>query len=151
MSVGKNALFALAFAVIFFSARYFREAFFSDPRDAEPVANILEREAAALNATLPEMVSEGVRLDKATSGPGNSFNYNYTIVDDDMAEKLVADDAKLEGMRDQLHRRVCAMMPEYRKRGTIVNYSLSNNAGLEIAEISINPEDCSYADIYRGL
>ena len=131
----------LALAVIFFTGRYYaglRPA----KVDLGEISLALEREAEELNATLPEMVSENVRLDKATTGPGNALTYFYTIVDDGEAQAIAADVRKTDKLRTQLLQRVCTMMPDYRERGTIVGYTLRNSAGSTIAELSINPRDC---------
>ena len=131
----------LALAVIYFTGRYYaglRPA----KVDLGEISLALEREAEELNATLPEMVSENVRLEKATTGPGNALTYFYTIVDDGQAEAFVSDVRKRNKLRAQLLQRVCTMMPDYRERGTIVGYTLRNPQGSTIAEISINPRDC---------
>jgi len=140
-SATQGIAIALALAVIFLAARRYGAQYFSEPFD-EPLSFALGRDAAALNATLPEMVSQGVRLDKAGAGPGNAFNYVYTIVDDAAAAKLLGDPKELESLKAQLRERVCTVMPEYRDNGTVVTYSLKNNAGASIAEIGIDPGDC---------
>jgi len=135
------ALF-MALAVIFFSGRYYA-SLRPEKVDLGEISLALEREAEELNATLPEMVSENVRLDKATTGPGNALTYFYTIVDDGEADAVASDIRRKDKLRKQLLQRVCTMMPEYRERGTIVGYTLRNTGGSTIAEISVNPRDCS--------
>jgi hypothetical protein len=108
----------------------------------EPISAVLEREAAELNATLPEMVSRSVRLDKAAAGPGNAFAYFYTIVDDDVAKRMSGNSVELDKLKAQLKERVCTNMPAYRENGTIVTYSVKSNAGVTIADVSINPKHC---------
>lgn len=125
----------------FLLARYYVTAYSFDS-NTEPVFLSLEREAAEVNATLPEMVSDGVRLDKASAGPDNSFIYSYTIVDDSMAKSMTGDTKKLHELKAQLRERVCTGMAAFRANGTIVTYSLKDNAGVVIADISINPRDC---------
>lgn len=132
---------ALALAVIFFSGRYYA-SLRPEKMDLGEISLALEREAEELNATLPEMVSENVRLDKATTGPGNALTYFYTVVDDNEADAIAADIRKTDKLKAQLLQRVCTMMPEYRERGTVVGYTLRNSIGSTIAEISINPRDC---------
>jgi ABC-type transport system substrate-binding protein len=131
----------LALAVIFLAARRYGAQYFSEPLD-EPLSFALGRDAAALNATLPEMVSQGVRLDKASAGPGNAFSYVYTIVDDAAAAKILGDPKELESLKTQLRERVCTIMPEYRDNGTVVTYTLKNGSGVSIADIAIDPADC---------
>ncbi|MBM3564105.1 MAG: hypothetical protein FJX48_13440 [Alphaproteobacteria bacterium] len=135
---------AVVIAVVvaaFLLARQTRESLSLD-EDPEPLSLTLEREAAEVNATLPEMVSEGVRLDKATAGPGNAFNYVYTIVDDETAQALVANPEKLAQLKTQLQERVCLTMPQRRASGAIIRYSLKNNEGKTIADVSIDAGSC---------
>ncbi|MGA3063050.1 MAG: hypothetical protein ABSD90_07450 [Methylocystis sp.] len=137
----KHVAGVLMFAAIFLLTRYYVTGELLE-FNKEPFSVTMEHDAARLNATLPEMVSEGVRLDKAAAGPGNLFNYIYTVVDDDAASKIVADPKELDKLRSQLRERVCTVMPAYRNNNTIVRYSLRNNSGDIIADISINPKDC---------
>jgi hypothetical protein len=132
---------SLALAVIFFTGRYYA-SLRPAKVDLGEISLALEREAEELNATLPEMVSENVRLDKATTGPGNALTYFYTIVDEGEARAMASDIRKTDKLRGQLLQRVCTMMPDYRERGTIVGYTLRDPAGSAIAEISVNPRDC---------
>ena len=134
-------LWSVVFVGIFLLARYYRMEISTEAND-EPLSVTLWRAATQVNDTLPEMVSERVRLDKVTAGPGNSFNYVYTIVDDEAARNLSDHSDKIGELKAQLHDRVCSMMPDYRDNGTIVNYSLNDNSGAPIAAISINPADC---------
>jgi hypothetical protein len=129
------------FAATFAMVRYYRAGAIVD-EGAELASIDLEREAAEVNATLPEMVSEGVRLDEVTAGPGNSFSYRYTILDDDSVKDLSKKPEKLKELEAQLHDRVCENMPDFRKSGTIVKYVLRDNAGTVLAEVSVNPMDC---------
>jgi len=131
----------LALAVIFFSGRYYA-GLRPEKADLGEISLALEREAEELNATLPEMVSENVRLDKATTGPGNALTYFYTVTDDREADAIASDVRKKDKLKAQLLQRVCTMMPEYRERGTVVGYTLRNAVGSTVAEISVNPRDC---------
>jgi hypothetical protein len=131
----------VVFAATFGLVRQYRSGAIVD-EGKELVSIDLEREAAEVNATLPEMVSEGVRLDEVTAGPGNSFNYRYTILDDDSVKDLSKKSEKLKELEVQLHERVCENMPDFRKNGTVVKYVLRDNAGKVLAEFSINPRDC---------
>ncbi|MGD9544887.1 MAG: hypothetical protein AB7F41_00470 [Methylocystis sp.] len=135
---------AAAVAVVvaaFLFARQYRESL-SDDEDLAPLSLTLEQEAAEVNATLPEMVSDGVRLDKTTAGPGNIFNYSYTVVDDEAARTLVGNEKKLTELKAQLQERVCLTMPQHRTSGTIIRYSLKDNKGETIADVSIDAGEC---------
>jgi hypothetical protein len=140
-SAMKHGAGVLAFVTIFLLVRYYATEESLEWRK-EPFSVTMERDAARLNATVPEMVSEGVRLDKVVAGPGNLFNYLYTVVDDDAARKIAGDQKELDKLKTQLRERVCTVMPAYRNNNTIVRYSLSNNSGDAIADISIDPKDC---------
>ena len=135
------ALLILVVAAAFLLARQTRESLSLD-EEPEPLSLTLEREAAEVNATLPEMVSEGVRLDNTTAGPGNAFNYNYTVVDDEAARILVSSPEKLAQLKTQLQQRVCRTMPQRRASGAIIRYSLKDNRGETIADVSIDAGDC---------
>ncbi len=140
-SAMKHVAGVLAFATMFLLARYFITGE-SLELNKEPFSVTMEHDAVRLNATLPEMVSEGVRLDKVVAGPGNLFNYLYTVVDDDAAKKIAGDPKELGKLKSQLQERVCTVMPAYRSNNTIVRYLLRHNSGDVIADISINPKDC---------
>ena len=133
----KTVALAIAPAAALFLGNYLKTQIFSGP-DEESLA----RDAERLNRTLPEMVSEGIRLDKTSAGPGNSFTYIYTVVDDPMAESIPGSGGRLNELRLQLHERVCTMMPEYAENGTVVNYLLKDNSGAILARISVDPKDC---------
>ncbi|HEY8125780.1 MAG TPA: hypothetical protein VIF88_10205 [Methylocystis sp.] len=141
MGVWEAAALILVVATAFLLARQYRESLYVDEAP-EPLSLVLEREAAEVNATLPEMVSEGVRLDKATAGPGNAFNYSYTIVDDEAARSLIGNAKKLAELRTQLQSRVCLTMPHRRASGAVMRYVLKDNKGEMIADVSIDADDC---------
>jgi len=137
----ETAVLIAVVAAAFLLARQTRESLSLD-EDPEPLSLTLEREAAEVNATLPEMVSEGVRLDNTTAGPGNAFNYNYTIVDDEAARTLIGNAKKLAELKIQLQERVCLTMPQRRASGAIIRYFLKDNKGETIADVSIDAGDC---------
>jgi len=136
------ALMGLTLAVVSFLLGRYSAGFEPRKVDLGSVSLALEREAEELNATLPEMVSENVRLDKATTGPGNALTYFYTIVDDGESARFRQSGHRTDKLREQLKQRVCTMMPEYRERGTIVGYTLRNGAGATMVDISIDPREC---------
>ncbi len=139
--VTEAAVLAATFAVALLLGIYLRTELSSGSDDGSFAAT-LSRDAETLNTTLPEMVSEGIRLDRVAAGPGNSFTYNYTVTDQEIAQNISGSGDRLNELRAQLHERVCTMMPDYRENGTLVKYSLRNNDGAIIAEVSINPRGC---------
>jgi hypothetical protein len=144
MATVKTAMQAISLVIfltgIFLLGRAYRSGSF--PGFEEPPPFNLGIEAEKLNATLPEMVSEGVRLDEARAGPRNSFTYFYTITDDDKARDLSGNQEKLKALEAQLRDRVCSMMPTFREHGTIVIYALKDNSAGTIAEFKIDSMDC---------
>ena len=95
-----------------------------------------------MNKTLPEMVSDGVQLDRTSAGPGNIFNYFYTIVDDEQARDLATNPSRLKQLSAQLQDRVCEMMPNYVEHGVVVKYFLKNRLGAALPTIAINSFEC---------
>jgi hypothetical protein len=108
----------------------------------EPFTERLVRDAEQLNGALPEIVSRGVRLDKAAAGPGNAFSYFYTVLEESTAREITGSAARLAELRAQLKQRVCLSMPEYREHGTVVRYALRSSHGRSVADISIDPRQC---------
>jgi hypothetical protein len=128
-------LAALGLALTLLVARSFRTG-------EEPLAPDLARDAERLNATLPEMVSNGVRLDKAMAGPGNVFSYFYTVLYENTARELGDGAAGVSALRTQLKERVCLSMQEYRAHGVVVKYRLRAADGRTLANVSIDPRAC---------
>jgi hypothetical protein len=131
----------LAFlAGLFLLGKAYRAGGLSDMEETTPFN--LGIEAERLNATLPEMVSAGVRLDETRAGPGNAFVYFYTILDGDRVKEVRDNQAGLNALTAQLRDRVCSMMPAFRDHGAVVTYLLRDSAGKAIADIRIDPMDC---------
>ena len=112
------------------------------PVDQESVIASLERDAENLNKTLPEIVSEGVRLDATEAGPGNLFTYIYTVIDDQAAKEMFANEKNIKALTAQLKNRVCVMMEDYKKNKTTVNYLFKNDLSEIIYKIAIDPKEC---------
>ena len=135
------ALCVAAGVLAFIGGRYFqnvhqRSSEFSTVPD-------LALDAARLNKTLPEMVSEGVRLDRTSAGPGKIFNYFYTILEDDQARIMTVDPSRVRLIFLQLNERVCAMMPNYVNHGVIVKYHLRNRLGADLPSFTVDSGGCS--------
>lgn len=137
-------LFALgvaAVSVAFLCGRYFQNIL-GEPGERSIVLDLAQN-ATDLNETLPEMVSEGVRLDKTSAGPGKAFNYFYTILDEDQARGLAAHPSRLQQIVSQLNQRVCMMMPNYVRNGVIVRYYLKNSIVADLPTVVVDPRDCN--------
>lgn len=102
----------------------------------------LARDATELNKTLPEMVSEGVRLDRTSAGPGKVFHYFYTIIDDDQARIIASRPSRQKEIIQQLNERVCAMMPNYVHNGVVVKYHMKTRIDVSLLEIIVDPGAC---------
>lgn len=131
----------------FLGGRHFRNL----PREIskKPEGVDLTLDAAELNKTLPEMVSEGVRLDRTSGGPGNQFHYFYTILDEDQARAIVSVPGRLREIVSQLNERVCGMMPNYVKNGVVVTYHLSSHIDAALPMIVVDPGECGASQAGR--
>lgn len=109
----------------------------------------LARDAAELNKTLPEMVSEGVRLDRTSAGPGKVFHYFYTITDDDQARSIASRPSRQKEIVQQLNERVCAMMPNYVQNGVVVIYRMNTRIDAALPEIIVDPGACASRQIAK--
>ena len=130
-----------AVAAAFIGGRYFQKLpTYSSGKSSEPDLSL---DSIGLNKTLPEMVSEGVRLDRTSAGPGKAFNYFYTVLDDDQALAISRDPSRIQQVFSQLNERVCAMMPNYVNHGVVVKYHLRNRFGADLPSILVNPAGCN--------
>lgn len=136
----KVAFFAALLAIAYFAGS--RLKIDAPSADQESVIASLERDAENLNRTLPEMVSEGVRLDATKAGPGNAFTYIYTVIDSMAAKEMFSSEKNIKDLTAQLRNRVCVMMVEYKKNKTTVNYLFKNDLSSIISKITIDPKEC---------
>lgn len=136
----KIASFAVILAIAYFAGSRLKVD--TPPVDQESVIESLERDAENLNKTLPEIVSEGVRLDATEAGPGNFFTYIYTVIDDQAAKEMFANEKNIKALTAQLKNRVCVMMEDYKKNKTTVNYLFKNDQSEIIYKITIDPKEC---------
>ena len=143
-SVSRLVVFVAAGGAALFAAFMFGRYFQNLPRDlsGKPSVVDLALDAVKMNKTLPEMVSDGVQLDRTSAGPGNTFNYFYTIVDDGQAHDIASNPVRLKEISAQLQERVCEMMPNYVEHGVVVKYFLKNRAGAALPTVAINSFDC---------
>ncbi len=141
------ALGVAAVSVAFLVGRYLQNTPW-EPREKSRIFD-LALDATALNKTLPEMVSEGVRLDKTSAGPGKVFNYFYTILDEGQARGLATNPSRLQQIVSQLNERVCIMMPNYVRNGVVVKYYLKNNIVADLPTVVVDPHDCNSSEKIR--
>lgn len=130
-----------AVAAAFIAGRCFQNLpTHSSKKSLEPDLSL---DSIGLNKTLPEIVSEGVRLDRTRAGPGKTFNYFYTVLDDDQALAITKDPSRVQQIFSQLNERVCAMMPNYVNHGIVVKYHLKDRAGADLPSIIVDPTGCN--------
>jgi ribosomal protein L37E len=70
---------AVAFGLSYFAVQ---QIFFAPPS----IDKILMQTASEINKTCPVMVDQFTRMDNSLALPNNSFQYNYTIVNNDKSE-----------------------------------------------------------------
>jgi len=136
----KIACFAFILALAYFAGSHLKVD--TPAMDQESVIASLERDAENLNRTLPEIVSEGIRLDATEAGPGNSFTYIYTVIDDQAAKEMFGNEKNIQALTAQLKNRVCVMMQDYKKNKTTVNYLFKNDLSKIISKIIVDPKEC---------
>ena len=136
----KIACFAFILALAYFAGSHLKVD--TPAMDQESVIASLERDAENLNRTLPEIVSEGIRLDATEAGPGNSFTYIYTVIDDQAAKEMFGNEKNIQVLTAQLKTRVCVMMQDYKKNKTTVNYLFKNDLSKIISKIIVDPKEC---------
>jgi hypothetical protein len=136
----KIACFAFILALAYFAGSHLKVD--TPAMDQESVIASLERDAENLNRTLPEIVSEGIRLDATEAGPGNSFTYIYTVIDDQAAKEMFGNEKNIQALTAQLKTRVCVMMQDYKKNKTTVNYLFKNDLSKIISKIIVDPKEC---------
>jgi hypothetical protein len=96
--------------------------------------------ASELNKTCPIMVDNATRLDNAIALPGNTFQYNYTIVN--MVKKSIAID-ELKKVVEPTIINFVKTNPEMkfiRDHKTTVNYYYKDMTGVYLFTISVKPD-----------
>jgi hypothetical protein len=89
------------------------------------------------NKQFPQMVSEGLRGDSASSGPGKLLTYNYTVL-------LESTCRNLRSTTDAFRQRFCAnkQMALFISKGVTVAYVYHDPTGLEQFRVTIEPGQC---------
>lgn len=96
--------------------------------------------ASELNKTCPVMVDNATRLDNAIALPGNTFQYNYTIVN------MVKDSMSIDDLKKYVEPTIINFVktnPEMkiiRDHKTTVNYYYKDKAGVYLFTISVKPD-----------
>jgi hypothetical protein len=128
----------IGFAIAFILVRYWISG---DSYDifGDSFERTLQRDAIEINLTLPRIMGNGIRLDKVTTGPGNTIIYNYTLITDEIG---ITSADKLTEFKSTIHDEVCSKLLDLRRNGTLVIYRYKTAQGTDIAEIQIPTRDC---------
>lgn len=109
---------------------------------APDLDTVLVQTANKMNATLPKMVSEEIRMDTTVAGPGKQFTYFSTLTSQASSEidaqEFYDDNAPV------LTKHVCNLAEAQKlfRKGITFHYVYRGNDGVEVARIAISPEDC---------
>jgi hypothetical protein len=92
-----------------------------------------------INKHCPFMIDQDTRLDNTIGGPGNSFTYNYTLVNY-FAEEVDVDELK-ERIEPQMIMNIKTSpdMEQFRENNVTLLYKYRDKAGNFIFEIKISP------------
>jgi hypothetical protein len=104
---------------------------------------LLEKTAAELSKTCPQMIDKDMRLDNAVALPGKILQYNYTFVN------LAADSVDAEllkyslepSMRDNVIRNPDLEL--FRKHEVTFIYNFKDKAGKFMMKVVVNPDKYS--------
>ena len=104
--------------------------------------DMLDQVSKELNAKLPEMIDENIRLDTTRSGPGMSLSYIHSF------PEWSSDELDFESIRGPLAtnaKPVVCGSPEavaMLRAGVTIHYVFNTNDGVEIAKASFDAGDC---------
>jgi len=93
----------------------------------------------------PMMVDAGTRLDGASTGPGLSLTYQYTLVQFDANEMdAMQIESFKQAVHPQLRESAChdATLVSLRELGTTLRFSYADKTGREVMTLAIAPGDC---------
>jgi|WetSurMetagenome_2_1015567.scaffolds.fasta_scaffold80678_1 hypothetical protein len=96
--------------------------------------------ASELNKSCPIMIDNATRLDNAIALPGNTFQYNYTLVN------MVKDSIAIDELKKKVEPTIINFvktnpeMKTIRDNKTIVNYYYKDKTGVYLFTVSVKPE-----------
>jgi len=124
--------------MVFFGLSYFLvQHFFFKPPSFDKA---MMAAASEINKTCPIMVDQYTQLDNALALPGNSFQYNYTLIDMDISEVSV-DTAKKYLLPNIINTvKTNPDMKIYRDNKTTMIYNYKDKNGVFIMKFAITPE-----------
>ncbi|MFB1485874.1 MULTISPECIES: peptidoglycan-binding protein [unclassified Thiocapsa] len=106
-----------------------------------------EEAARQVNATLPIMIDDDTRMDKATVGPGALVTYHYTFPK--YSSKEIDPNWIRQDLRVTVKNDVCAsteMKPSLQLGGAYA-FSYSGRDGVKIATFQVNGNDCGFSEL----
>lgn len=97
----------------------------------------LEKTVREGNKQLPKMISDDLRIDSASSGPGKRLTYNYSVLKDTTCRNLRSNTVGIK-------QSVCSnkQMQFFFSKGVVVEYTYNDPTGIEQFRIAIDPSDC---------
>ncbi len=104
----------------------------------------LKEAASGMNKMMPQMLSEGVRLDSVSALPDKVFKYNYTLTEDvkESVSPEEIDAFKKEAKEGALQAvKTSQDMKEFRDHKVTLKYSYADKNGQPTAEFTITPEE----------
>ena len=131
----KNLIGAIAGIITFSIASYGVQKVFFKPFD-----KIMVEAAIKLNKTCPIMVDQDTRLDNTVSLPGNTFQYNYTLINYEKEE------LNPDTLRKYLEPGIISTvatnpdMKIFRDHLSTIAYNYNDKNGAFIVKLSITPD-----------
>jgi len=128
----------LIIGAIFFGISYFavQQLFFKAPS----IDKVLINTASEINKTCPAMVDQYTRLDNTVALPNSTFQYNYSIINNDKTE-MNLDTAKKYVEPVLLNRvKTDPDLKFFRDNDVILIYNYRDRNGVFVVKYSITPE-----------
>jgi len=101
---------------------------------------MMEELAGKISESCPRMIDTETRLDNALALPGNTFQYNYTLVNaelasfDTMTVKALAEPGIIEFVKTE------PRMEYPREQNTTINYCYHDKNGAYLFTVSVTPD-----------
>jgi hypothetical protein len=124
---------AIAFGLSYFAVQ---QIFFKTPS----FDKVMMQAASEINKSCPIMVDQYTRLDNAVAMPGNTLQYNYTLVN------ITKDQVNIDTVKKYIEPRIINNVktsPElkvYRDNKTTMVYNYSDKNGIFVLKFSVTPD-----------
>lgn len=109
--------------------------------DIAAVESVLTRISAEMNSTMPIMVDKDTRLDETTGGPGRSFIYAYSLINNSKENLNLA--SLEQSMRPRIleNYKINEQMKYFRDAEVKLHYRYEDKNGIFLFEIVVSPQD----------